>query len=104
MTRFFKFFLLALLLLPIAFIVFKCESNSTKNMKFDGEVVFIDWKSRNHNLPLIKIMDSSSKKEITFSHYTIVLKEGDLLVGDQISKSKGSRECVVNEVAKKCIQ
>ena len=104
MIRFFKFSLLALLLLPIAFFVFKYESSSTVSMGFDGEVVAIDWKSKNHNLPLIKIREANSNREIKLSHYTITLKKGDLHVGDKIRKLKGSRECFINNVAKKCTQ
>lgn len=104
MIRFLKLVMLPIVLLPVAIFFAKRDVDSALNLGFDGEVIAINWKSRNHGLPLIEVRDFSNSKVIVFSHYKITLREGDLNIGDKISKVKGEKQCHVNGIPLKCIK
>ena len=104
MSIFLKIALMAVVLAPLAILDFQCSRSSIQDLGFEGVVLDIDWKSKNHGLPLIEILDLKRNKKIVFSNYLITLKNGDLSVGDRIIKKKGSKECFINDVAIICIK
>lgn len=73
------------------------------NQKIEGSVVFIDWESWNHLSPLITIEDEIEGR-VVFNHYTIILNEDSLKVGDFLFKESGSKLCKVNNVEIKCLK
>ena len=85
-------------------LVINYDSGSVTNLSFEGKVTAIDWKSKNHSLPMITIQESESNQTLVLSHYTISLEEGDLDIGDTISKAKGSSECSINGIVTRCVQ
>lgn len=66
-----------------------------RNLSIRGVVVAIQWKTHNHALPKLVIMEKTGKR-IALSQYTIALTPSDIKVGDKIVKEKGSAFCTVN--------
>lgn len=81
---------------PLLFvIVFRGETLYARNLELEGEVASIDWVSSNHQLPRI-VFRTTSGKEVTVSHQSVSLYEGDIKVGDVLVKESGSNYCLIN--------
>lgn len=103
MIKFFKFLLLAVPFLAFAVFVGVREHGAVERKAFSGRVTFIEWKSRNHGMPLIEIVHSNGI-EFRFHHHRIALDATQLKVGDTISKVEGSKMCDINQTPILCIR
>ena len=65
------------------------------NLQVEGEVISIVWRSNNHQLPIITILDDSGRKT-EISHGTIILNKSNLDVGDRLVKNIGAEYCLIN--------
>ena len=72
------------------------------NQSFDGQVTHIDWKSRNHGMPLILLKRENGLEQKLHSS-RIALTSAELKVGDMLLKKSGSNECVINGKSVTCI-
>lgn len=104
MSKVLKFVILPVIFIAVTIYFIKRDINSALNLGFEGEVVSVIWKSRNHGLPLIEIRNYSNNKIVVFSHYKIALQKGDLKIGDKISKVRGKKQCYVNDTLLNCIK
>ena len=77
--------------------------NSALLLGFDGEVESINWKSKNHGWPLIRIKEVNNRI-VDFNHFKIILKAEDISVGDKIKKIEGEDMCLINNIKKKCLE
>jgi len=67
-----------------------------RDLEIIGVIVDIQWKTHNHNLPRIVILDDGGKS-IAISQFTIALNPSTIKIGDRIVKKKGSEFCIINE-------
>ncbi|MGY8870418.1 MAG: hypothetical protein ACKVJE_08270 [Pseudomonadales bacterium] len=79
------------------------DHNEAERQGFSGWVSFIEWKSRNHGMPLIEVSRSNGTK-IKFHHHRIILDSTQLKVGDLIAKVSGSKVCEINKSSVSCIK
>jgi hypothetical protein len=79
------------------------SDESIVDLQFKGVVVYIDWESKNHGMPLIEIRAITGKVK-KFHHYRINLSKSELKVGDDFEKLKGSRFCLINNKEVECIR
>ena len=100
--NFLKFLLLAIPVLSIGIMMSIQDRNSIEDDHFSGIVRSIEWKSRNHEMPLIFIRNDKGR-DFKFHHYRIALKPDQLKVGDHIAKEKGSLMCLINDKEFKCV-
>lgn len=103
MPNFLKFILLAILVLGIGVFMSMRDHDEAERLAFKGQVTFIEWKSRNHEMPLIEIARSNGTT-FRFHHYRIILDSTQLKVGDTITKVGGSKMCEINEKSVPCIE
>lgn len=73
-----------------------------ESQSFDGWVSFVDWKSKNHGMPLIEIKRENGTVK-RFHHSRIVLSSEQLNVGDRFIKESGSKYCDINGKAILCV-
>lgn len=71
------------------------DSKAAEYYYFEGTVVDIEWKSKNHQRPKFTILDDEGEN-IVISHQSIILDKSVIKVGDKISKVKGSSHCEIN--------
>jgi len=79
------------------------DYSEVERQAFSGQVSYIDWESKNHQMPLVEITQSNGSK-VKFHHTRIVLDSSHLKVGDSITKESGSLECKVNDRIVRCIE
>lgn len=103
MPNFLKFIALAIPVLGIGVLMSMRDYDEAERMGFSGEVSFIEWKSKNHGMPLIEIIRSNGTK-IKFHHSRIIIDSTQLKVGDSIIKVSDSKMCKINESAVPCIR
>ena len=103
MPNFLKFIALAIPVLGIGVFMSIRDHGEAEKLAFSGWVSFIEWESRNHEMPLIEISRSNGTK-VKFSHYRIILDSTQLKVGDSIAKVSGSKICEINEKSVPCIE
>jgi len=89
-------------LLVIFIFSIKSMRNKSYNFSADGIVHSIEWKSKNHALPLIVIKMNNKYKR--FSSIGIILTQDTVKVGDQFQKEHKSRFCLINKQKIKCIE
>jgi len=94
--------LVIITLIVIAYFSNKSMRNESYNFSANGVVHSIDWKSKNHALPLIVIKINNKYKR--FSSTGIILTKDTVKVGDQFQKEKASRFCLINEQKTKCVE
>ena len=63
-------------------------------LSLSGQVIEIQWRTSNHNLPLFKI--KSAKGVVTLNDGELMLRNTQIKIGDTIVKEKGSRTCKIN--------
>ena len=73
------------------------------NLHAEGVVASIDWKSKNHGMPLIGIKTKSSRMK-WFHSTKILLNPSNLKVGDAFKKQAGSFNCEINGTKIPCIK
>lgn len=66
-----------------------------RELEITGVVVEIQWKTDNHQLSKIVILDEAGKR-IAISQFTIALNPSTVKVGDRIVKKKESEFCTIN--------
>ena len=103
MPNFLKFIALAIPVLGVGVFMSIRDHSEVERMAFSGRVSFIEWESRNHNMPLIEISRSNGTK-VKFSSTRIILNSTQLKVGDLIAKASGSTVCDINEKSVPCIK
>lgn len=103
MPKFLKFIALAIPVLGFGVFMSMRDHDAAERLAFSGEVSFIEWKSRNHGMPLIEVVRSNGTK-VKFHHHRIILDSTQLKVGDEIAKTAGSKLCEINEKSVLCIK
>lgn len=83
--------------------IHKSRYQKAENLELYGVVTHIEWKTKNHALPLFRIK-GSDKSEIKLNDGELILTKGQLVVGDTISKKSGSRYCQINTEQVECVQ
>jgi len=84
-------FLLASIIPPIM----RGELLYARSFQVEGAVKFIEWKSTNHQLPKIVVLNKAGN-EIVISHSSVALNKMSIKVGDKIIKEEGSDYCLIN--------
>ena len=79
------------------------NDKSAERQGFSGFVTYIEWKSRNHGMPLIEISRANGTKT-KFHHHLIILDSSQLNVGDSFSKEGGSKICKINNEPVQCLK
>jgi len=102
MPNFVKFLALAIPVLSIGVIFGYYDYREAERLEIRGVVSAIDWESPNHMMPEILITEQEGK-QIVFASNRIILKPGDLKVGDSFSKAADSKACKVNDTPIPCI-
>jgi hypothetical protein len=74
-----------------------------ERQRLNGRVSFIDWKSRNHLIPLI-LLKRKNGTEQKFHHSRITLTSKDLKVGDLLVKESNSKTCQINGEPIVCVE
>ncbi len=97
----FKFIFLVVALIPLIFFVAKRNHEAIEAFEAKGEVVKIEWNSRDHGMPIISIMQRNRIK--LFKGNRITIDSDDLVVGDHFVKLAGSKECKINDELIRCI-
>jgi hypothetical protein len=103
MSNFLKFLLLTIPVFAIGIFSSIKNDESIADLRLKGVVVYIDWESKNHGMPLIEIQSITGKVK-KFHHYRINLSKSELKVGDDFEKLKGSRFCLINNKEIECIR
>jgi len=67
-----------------------------------GIVSSINWKSRNHGMPIIEIRDKNGTTT-KFSSNRITLIPEQLKVGDSFNKQSDSSSCEINDKLVRCV-
>jgi hypothetical protein len=98
---------ISIVLAIITLIVFshfsnKALRNKSYNFSANGIVHSIEWKSKNHALPLIVIKIENGYKR--FSSTGIILTQDTVKVGDQFQKESKSIFCLINKLKIKCVE
>lgn len=91
---------IAALLMVIALFVLGGLSSYFDYKEPEGKILnswvsFIDWKSKNHGMPLILLTRKNGTKQ-KFHHTRIILTAKDLKVGDHLVKARDSKICEIN--------
>lgn len=94
MPKILKFLFLFIAIAPIALFLMYQNYNDALDFRVDGKVVSIEWKSKNHQMPLFIILESNTTR--TFQSHRIMLTPEQIMVGDYIKKEAGSHYCFVN--------
>jgi len=102
MNRFFKFLSVVIPFSVIGLSASYWAHKSPERLQFDGVVTAIDWKTRNHGMPLIEI-SASNKTKVKFNSNRIILDSSQLKIGDSISKTSDSIYCQVNGAKVQCL-
>ncbi|MEP0175775.1 MAG: hypothetical protein ABJD02_04275 [Paraglaciecola sp.] len=102
MSKLLKFVLLAIPVFAIGVYSSIKHDESIVDTHFKGVVIQIDWKSKNHGMPLIQVRATTGKVK-KFHHYRINLSKSDLKVGDSFEKLKSSRFCLINNKEVECV-
>lgn len=103
MPNFLKFICLAIPFFGFAIYVSYLQHGAPQRQAFEGWVYFVDWKSRNHEMPRIEISLRNSSIVI-FSSPEIILDQTQLSVGDTVTKASGSKICVINGKPVQCLR
>ena len=103
MTKFLKFLLIATPVIAIGIYSSIHDRYSVIDERFDGIVYHIDWKSKNHGMPLIEIKSRIGKVK-KFHHFFISLTSDDIKVGDKFRKVSGSTNCFINDIEMECLE
>ena len=69
--------------------------------RFDGIVILYQAETRNHSLPAVTLV-SNNGDVVTLSGVSFVFRNLDLKVGDQFSKERFSKSCLLNEEVVEC--
>jgi hypothetical protein len=69
---------------------------------FNGLVTYIEWRSKNHGMPLIEIKQENGTVK-RFHTPRIILKDSQLKVGDRLVKESGSKYCQINSEKVLCL-
>jgi hypothetical protein len=69
---------------------------------FNGLATYIEWKSKNHGMPLIEIKQENGTAK-RFHNPRIILKDSQLKVGDRLVKESGSKYCQINSEKVLCL-
>jgi hypothetical protein len=75
---------------------------AAEKLEFEGFVEYIEWKTKNHALPLF-IVKKQNGVTYRFNNGELNLSHGELKVGDKISKTLGSRYCIINSIKTECV-
>ena len=103
MSKFMKSIALAIPVLGVGIFMSVRDHSAVERLGFSGRVTFIEWKSRNHGMPLIEIgRDNATKTK--FHDRRIILSSSQLKVGDLIIKEGGSKVCEINKKPVPCIK
>jgi len=80
----------------------KSKHTKAENLEIDGVVEHIEWKTKNHALPLFRITkhDGSTRQ---LNDGELNLNQGEIKVGDSIVKKSGSRNCLINSIKTECV-
>ncbi|WP_293752497.1 hypothetical protein [uncultured Paraglaciecola sp.] len=102
MSKFSKFMILAIPVL--SFGIYMGYRSHMKPVEFSAEGVVskINWKTKNHEMPLIEINDNNCRTK-KFTSNRIVLSPDKLRVGDLFKKISGTQFCHINEVKLQCV-
>ncbi len=93
--KFIAFFLMVVVVLGIGGLSSYFDYKEPESRSLDSWVSFIDWKSKNHGMPLILLTRQNGTKQ-KFHHYRIILTAEDLKVGDHLVKARDSKICEIN--------
>jgi len=99
MSKFFRiigmwlFVIIAGAIILLSFI--RYDALYAKNLQVEGVVTSIEWKSKNHQLPIIVLLNESGKETVV-SHSSVALNETNLKLGDKLVKNNGDEFCLVN--------
>ena len=104
MRKFFLFVCVFVgIVLPIGIFSSYLDYRSAEDFAADGIVTYIEWRSRNHKIPLIEIKQANGILK-RFHHSRIILSEHNLNVGDSFTKKSGSSMCTIRGELVKCIR
>ncbi len=98
-------FIIVFLTVGVGFILpaaHKSKYLEAEGLGFEGVVTHIEWKTKNHALPLFKIEDANGSL-YSLNNGELNLKKSQLHVGDAIIKGSGSRYCYINKVEFECV-
>ena len=87
--------LLVFILAAIIPFVMRSELLYARHLQIEGVVIALEWKSKNHQLPKITLLNELGKK-IIVSHSSLALNDADIKLGDKLVKKRGSNYCLVN--------
>ena len=100
---FLKFIALAIPFLGLGLFASMRNDESAERQGFSGFVTYIEWKSRNHGMPLIEISRANGTKT-KFHHHRIILDSSQLNLGDSFSKEGDSKICKINNEPIQCLK
>lgn len=66
-----------------------------RHLQVEGIISSIKWKSANHQLPEIILLNEFGNK-VVISHSSVALNKIDIKVGDKFLKKKGDNHCWIN--------
>lgn len=95
LMKFIAFFLMVAAVLGIGGLNSYFDYKEPESRSLDSWVTFIDWKSKNHGMPLILLTRKNGTKE-KFHHTRIILAAEDLKIGDHLVKARNSKICEIN--------
>jgi len=96
-----KFFLLVMIFLPIVYSLATRSHKAIEIFEAEGEIIHIEWHSRNHGMPVISIKEKEGIK--LFKGNRITLRPEDINVGDYFYKSSNSKDCKINDRVVNCV-
>ncbi len=74
-----------------------------ENQRLNAWVSSIDWKSKNHGMPLIMLKRQNGTEQ-RFHHSSITLTSENLKIGDLLVKESGSKMCEINGKKIRCLK
>lgn len=98
-----KFILLAVPIFSIGVFNSYLDYKEPVEKSIDAWVYHIDWKSKNHEIPLI-LLKRDNNTEQKFHHTRIILTSDNLKVGDHLIKKSGSKTCTINDNSVVCLK
>ncbi len=97
-----KFIILFVCVAPIAGVFVYLNHMGASNFEAKGIVVDAQWNTSNHQMSLFLIKGEHSTKKL--HHQNVILKRGQIKVGDTFKKVKGSKICLINNIEIVCIK
>jgi len=102
MPNFIKFLMLAIPVLGVGAFMGYNDYMKPVGFSAQGTVTAINWKSRNHGMPVIDIVGNNGVT-MQFSSNRITLESSQLKVGDSFKKVSSSKLCQINKNIVQCV-